>query len=468
MSLAARTNLLLIDRSGNVVPTPTNHVSFALQPPSTIGLTNQIPKPSRGTPQSEIVRQRILESKTGRPWFPNTPPVLMPYLASLDEQGNTALQPGGLISFDPLSQYPQAAKYWLSEYGLRYSFDQSLSMLSMTDVNSGSGALQYYTADFSGKWAITEAPNEGRATWLSLQADVQLGLSSDSRNQLPQSNLGVIASPNANVYGPNGFWLSEVAWQQSLLDGQLVFLVGEVNQGNYFDANDFAGNSRGQFLNFGFNKNIVLPLPYNNLGLNLQYQPSPNWYAMFGMGALNQAPGSSPFDHLTFQDWSYLLEFGLTPKDVFGLGPGVYRLEPFVATVNGVTQAGVGLNGQQHLGAESPFGWFGRFGVAGSQVGVDGAAAQASTGLALQAPLKYAGLFTGRSNDYLGAGFLWLRPSDGRQPTYHSDEYGMEVTYALQVTPLVSIQPDLQVIWDPANNPAAQAVIFQLQLNAAW
>jgi carbohydrate-selective porin OprB len=42
------------------------------------------------------------------------------------------------------------------------------------------------------------------------------------------------------------------------------------------------------------------------------------------------------------------------------------------------------------------------------------------------------------------------------------------VTYALQVTPLVSIQPDLQVIWDPANNPAAQAVTFQLQLNAAW
>jgi len=38
----------------------------------------------------------------------------------------------------------------------------------------------------------------------------------------------------------------------------------------------------------------------------------------------------------------------------------------------------------------------------------------------------------------------------------------------LQLTPLVSLQPDLQMIWDPADNPARRNLIFQLQINLTW
>src|SRR5258708_16407621 len=89
---------------------------------------------------------------------------------------------------------------------------------------------------------------------------------------------------------------------------------------------------------------------------------------MFGGGATNQQRGHSRFDNLSFDNWSYLLEFGLTPRNVLGLGPGVYRLQPFVAAVDGVTQVGVGLNVQQKLGPDSPFGSFGRFAVVGTHV----------------------------------------------------------------------------------------------------
>jgi hypothetical protein len=467
-STSASTNLLLIDHFGNAVVASTNQVSPSLYPPPTTGLTNQIPTTPRGAPQPDAVRERIEQSKTAPEWFPKTPPLLMPYLAGLDEQGNTDLQPGALFSNDPLSQYPQALKYWLSDVGVRYSFHQSLTLLSMSDVASGSGTLEYYTAALSGKWALAEIPGDGRGTWLSYQGNAQLGLSSASRTQLPQSNLGVIANPNANLYGPNGVWLQELALQQSLLDGQFVLIAGQVNQGNYLGANTYAGNSYGQFLNFAFCKDVVLPLPYNNLGLNLQYQPSTNWYATFGTGALNQSPGQSPFHDLTSRDWAYLLEFGLTPSDVFGWGAGVYRLQPFLATVDGVTQAGIDLNVQQRLGANSPFGWFGRFGVGGSSVTVDGAAAQVSTGLAWQGPLKSAGLLPERSNDYLGAGIVWNRAANNRNPVVHADEYGLETTYVFQLTPLTSVQPDFQTIWNPANNTAPHTLIFQLQFNVIW
>jgi porin len=212
----------------------------------------------------------------------------------------------------------------------------------------------------------------------------------------------------------------------------------------------------------------VLPLPANNLGLNLQFQPDERWYVMFGTGANNQPAGHSTFDNLSFDNWSYLLEFGLTPSNVFGLGPGIYRLQPFVATVDDATQAGVGLNVQQKLGADSPFGWFGRFGVGGTHVTRNGAEAQVATGFVMEAPLNHLGLCK-KLNDYLGAGFVWSRPSAALEPVAHKNEYGLEAGYVIQLTPLASLQPDVQVIWNPAGNPdAARNVVFQLQLNLVW
>jgi porin len=459
-------DLLLTDRFGRPVRVSTNAVPPSLQPPD---LGQQVPSPVRGASVSDEVRARIAQSKTGREWFPTTPPELMPYLGGLDDFGNTAFQDGALIPIEPQSLLAQKAKYALSDIGLRYTLWQSFTMVSMTDVASGSGALQYYTAAFLGKWAVTEVTNAGRAGWISAEANVQLGLSPASRAQRPQDNLGTIANPVANVYGPNGAWLSELAWQQSLAGGQVVVVAGLVDQSNYLDANNYANNSYGQFLNSALVNSLVLPLTYNNLGLNLQWQPTEAWYAMFGMGANNQLPHTSPFAELSFNNWSYLLEFGLTPKDVLGLGPGNYRLQPFIATVDGVTQEGIGLNIGQQLGTNSPFAWFGRFGVGGSQVTLNGAATQIATGFALEAPLKHAGLVPKLSNDYLAAGFIWSQPSAAFKPAAHTDEYGFETTYVLQLTPMATLQPDLQVIWNPASNPDAQHnIIFQLQLNLTW
>lgn len=464
----ASEHFLLNDRLGNITQVPTNEVHSSLHPPASTGLGQQIPVPAKGTTQSDNVRKRLIESKTGREWFPPTPPVIMPYLANVDEYGNTAIQPGPVFPIEPLSQVPQAGKYALSELGLRYSFYQSLTMVSMTDVATGASALQYYTATFLGKWAVTEVTEQGHAGWLSTEANIQLGLSPSSRVQSPQANLRTIVNPLSTVFGPNGIWISELAWQESLADGKLVMLAGMVDQSNYLDANSYANNSQGQFLNSAFVNSLVLPIPYNNLGLNLQFQPDERWYVMFSTGANNQPAGHSPLDNLSFDNWSYLLEFGLTPKNVLGLGPGVYRLQPFIAAVDGVTQAGVGLNVQQKLGLDSPFGWFGRFGVGGTHVTRDGAAAQAATGFVMEAPLKHLGLFP-NLNDYLGAGFVWSRTSAVLEPVARDNEYGLEAGYVLQLTPLASLQPDLQVIWNPAGNPnAARNVVFQLQLNFIW
>ena len=477
LSAEPRTNappshFLLHDSLGNVVRASTNDVHRSLHPPAAVGARRQIPATTKGVPQSEEVRQRIVASKSGQEtlqWFPATPPVLAPYLGNLDEFGNTAVQPGAFFPTDPLSQTAQAGKYWLSGLGLCESFYQSLTTVQMSDTASGSSALQYYAVDFLGKWAVFEVPHGGPAGWLSTEVNVQLGLSSASRTQSPQGNLGTVVNPQANVFGPNGVWMSELAWQQSLLDGQLVLLAGLVDQGNYLDANSYANNSQAQFLNGAFVNNSVLPLPSNNLGLSAQWQPTSSWYVLFGTGANNQPPGQSPFQALGLHGWSYLLELGLTPKNVLGLGPGAYRLQPFLATVSGQTQAGLGLNAQQQLGPNSPFACFARAGVSGSQVTLGGASAQVSGGLVMAAPLKQAGLVPKLSNDLLGLGLVWSQASATTQTVCHENEYGLETFYALQLTPTIKLQPDLQVVWNRAfSRDAGPTFVCQLQINIAW
>lgn len=447
----------MTDGIGDVRAVGTNEVDSSLQPSSPDALKQQFPATPKGVPMGDQVLQRILDCKTalqGLQWFPCTPPVLMPYLANLDEEGNTAIQPGPLFATDPVSQYVQAAKYGLSDLGFRYTFYQSIATVSMSDAASGSSALQYYTAKFLGKWAVFEEPGGATAGWLSTEADFESGLSPASRSQTPQGNLGSLVVPNNTIVGINGAWISELAWQQSFLSGHFLLLAGLIDESNYLDANKYANNSQGQLLNSALVNSMVLPLPYNNLGFNLQWQPTKEWYVMFASGANNQLPGQSPFNNLGINNWSHILEFGWTPKDVLGLGDGAYRIQPFVATVNGRTQGGVGLNVQQRLGQGSPFGYFGRFGIGGADVTFLGAAAQVGTGLVLEAPLKYAGLVPKLSNDYLGAGFIWSQPAAPLQPAAHENEYGFEATYALQVTPLMSIAPDFQVIWIRRTIPA--------------
>ena len=469
---AVPSQFLLRDSLGKVGQVSTNSVHRSLHPPATVRVERQFPAPTKGAPQSEDVRQRIVASKSSQEklqWFPATPPVLAPYLGNLDEFGNTAIQPGGVFSKDPLSRMAQASKYWLSGLGLRESFSQSLTTVRMSDTASGSSTLQYYAADFLGKWAVFETPNGGPAGWLSAEVNVQLGLSVASRTQSPQGNLRTVVNPQANVFGPNGLWMSELAWQQSLLDGRLVLLAGLVDQGNYLDANSYANNSQSQFVNGAFVNSSALPLPSNNLGLCVQWQPTSSGYVLFGTGANNQPPGQSPLENLSLHDWSYLLELGLTPKDVLGLGPGVYRLQPFLATVSGQTQAGLGLNLQQQLGENSPFACFARAGVSGSQVTLGGASAQVSSGFAMIAPLKQVGLAPKLSNDLLGLGLVWSQASARTQAVDHENEYALETFYALQLTPTIKLQPDLQIVWNPAFSPEpGPALVGQLQLNIAW
>ncbi len=461
-------NMLLLDSMGRVVSVPTNEVPSALQPGAAIGLRRQIPDPTKGASMPREIQQRLGTGAPGFQFFPAQRPPLMSYLASQDDYGNTAIRPGALFSsFAPLEGPVQNGKYWLSEYGFCYSLQQTLTFVSMGDVKKGDSDLSYYTFDLKSKWALFNAPEAGTAGWISSQVEAKTGLNSAGSSQSAKSNLGTLTDPTGIWSDVNGFRVPELAWQQSARQGEIVLVAGMVSQRNYIDANAYADSGRSKFINSALINSMVLPLAQYNFGFNLQWQPVDEWYAMAGGSMGNAQAGNAPWTDFSGNNWSLPGEIGYAPRDLFDLGPGIYRIQPFAAEVNGATGGGLCFDLQQQLGSDSPLGWFGRFGFGGKKVS-DGASAQVGTGFVLQGPFKHL-LLQRTSNDLLGTGFVWSQPSSTTKTVYHENEYVWETVYALQLTPTIKIQPDFQMIWDPAfHKDTDHAMVFQLQLAMAW
>lgn len=398
-------------------------------------------------------------------WFPATQPKLASYLASINQYDDNCLRSGALFASDPVSEAAQWVKRELAKVGITYRLNQAYGLEVMSDVTRGKNVLNVYTMQLLANWVIFDSPDIGNtAGWIGLQANAGIGLGVNAQQQSPHQNIGAADWPNLGWVTPEAY-ISQLSWNQSFLDGSLVVQVGLMDTTLVIDTNEYANNQYAQLMNWAFVNSLVLPYSFNALGAVVQWQPCEWFYAMFATQANNTPAGRPPWYAVSGDYWSYMWEFGLVSEDTFGLGPGTYRLQPFYGTHQGRSGGGIALNVEQQLGAESSLGYFGRFGISSAALSmVNGASAQVATGLALSAPN-----FTGRihnASDFLAAGFLWTQSSD--PAAIHRDELGVEVTYVFSITPTLTLQPDLQVIWDPVYGTSDTNVVFQLQAVFTW
>jgi porin len=408
-------------------------------------------------------------SPTKIQWFPSKQPDLASYLSGLDKFSDSALQPGALLQNDPLSRWAQHVKEQLANFGFSYQLQHALGYTTRPDdILSGSEHVGYSSFELYAKQLVFHVPDSGTAGWLSFELDGGTGLGTSGRRTNPAAVLGSLADPAGILSPVNGVYLSELAWQQSFAHGTAVIVAGMVDLTNYLDNNTYASSSFSQFQNSAFLNSMVLPITSGGLGINVQWQPADDRYFLLGVAQNNESLARSPLNHLEVSHMSYLFEAGYVPPNFLGLGPGAYRLQPFVATVDGVNQGGIGLNINQQL--SSQLGFFGRLGVGGAKVSnIQGASTQIATGLVLQNPLKLVGLRSQDSNDFLGIGFVWSQPSKSQRPAAHFNEYGLELVYTFQLTATMLLKPDLQTIWNPVNSRQGNVdVLFQLPLVMTW
>ena len=398
---------------------------------------------------------------------PAEPPKLMPYLASTNLLDADCLEPGGLIAQDPISDAAQGVKTALAGLGINYALWQAYAFVGVTGAQSGQRtAFNYYASEVYATWnAFSTAEMGGTAGWLTLGASAGTGLGFDGGAESPGTSIGSIGEP-MGIENQQHVFVQQLAWQQSFLDGQLVVTAGLVNPDYYLDLNTYSNNPYNQLLNQEFWTTTLMPWSQQSMGVVVQWQPADWFYALWSSGANNTLPGQAPFSDLSSSDWTNTFEVGLVAEDLLGLGPGIYRAIPFVATVDGSTGAGLLVNLEQRLGRDGPLGAFVRAGFGNSNVtSLGGTEAIVSGGFVVEATSGSS--FLREQRAFLALGAYWL--DSALEGTPNGQEWGFEVTYVLPLTPTLTLQPDLQLILDPVSNAEHDASLaLTLQLNMLW
>jgi porin len=240
-------------------------------------------------------------------------------------------------------------------------------------------------------------------------------------------------------------------------------MIGTIDTSSYLDQNIYAANWNGNLTNSAFGSNPCLPLEWANWGYLTAWQPCKNFYAMYTTTGCNGEINHNPFQYISSNAWVHLAEFGFITDDFLGLGEGTYRLQYTFTRYKGESGHGAAFNIQQQLGRGSQLGFFSRCGIMDPEAAtVSNVRAAATAGLVLQAPFSSNGWGSAANNDQLALGFLWERAA--QSPHRHKNEYGLELSAVVQLTPTFFIQPDVQYIFNPVQQTDHSGeLILQMQ-----
>jgi porin len=235
--------------------------------------------------------------------------------------------------------------------------------------------------------------------------------------------------------------MSVLNWTQGFIDNRVGYAVGRLAFDAYLDANTFQ-TPTGGFLNRGFFLNPTLPTTgVGALGLVAEAFVTEN--IRIGGQIYDANAQNGNWDYDTFQEHEFITaaEIGWSPsrarhqKDLVQL---TYWAKDRLDDMATQSQPGHGLamTWTWQFQRWTPFFRY------GNSNGGGGVAARkyAATGFKVQA------LF----DQMISAGAAWSEPADQTL----RDEYAFEVSYVYQLSQNFSLTPDIQLVIDPADNPA--------------
>lgn len=435
---------------------------------------NQLTRRQPGVPtRAQVLHQtRSRDEDTtkapcrGWRFMPATPQKFMPYLDSLFVPGNTCAEPCEIMNQDMVSTSAQWVKNALSQYGMQYDLTASYNFTSVKpSPHHHRGDFSAFNFSMTGTWFLAKDCDNSQGVFLTFEADWGPGTNYTERHSSAQQSLGSLSNPQGSLRGGNGVFLPQLALGYSGFDGKWVAMVGTLDLSNYLDQNAYSPSWAGGLMNQSFAYNPCLPLTWANFGFLTAWQPCNNFYAMYATTSTNTGVNQNPFNDLSSNYWAHVGELGFIFEDAMGMGAGTYRLQGTIVDHEGKTGAGIGINLQQQMGRNSRLGFFTRAGYMGQHASrLTGVKCSATAGFMLQAPFTGAGWGSRSNNENISFGFLWERAAASQRPAKHMDEYGLELSTVVQLTPTFFLQPDVQYIFNPVHATDKDgAVVLQLQ-----
>lgn len=244
--------------------------------------------------------------------------------------------------------------------------------------------------------------------------------------------------------------VSTLAWEQELIEGQLILFAGQFDPDGLFDENAFAGDDRLSFIAEPLSNNPVQPGLDPGLGITMGLNATGFWYIR-GRVLDGNANGEYPdVESLGDDTWAYQAETALL-SSFEGYGQGTYRVSYrwIDATRRAPSGKAVALSIDQEIGPK--LGTFVRYSI--------GDGDRAGTKQFFSAGIVLTEAF-GYDDDWLGLGIFWGDPSEDEL----REEYGLEAFWRLQLTRHLQLTPDLQ-LWRPSNDRDADLrAVFSIRM----
>ena len=326
------------------------------------------------------------------------------------------------------------------EIGTSYSALYQYSTKSITPQNendAASGVLEFF-----GKWNIFHS-NEGKNPgYLGFKIKWSHKIFSD----IPPTNLDrEIGSlwQTTTTFNNQPISLDQIWWQQSLFNNKVTYRIGKVDQSDFVDFYMYSSAKRF-FLNEAFSQNPTIPFPDPGFMGFIKVQPNDIFYVLFSLGNLRTDAGD--FDIKSFfkdRDYFTTLELNFAPLAKKLGYDGNYHITLWhsdeIKEQNKPSSQGFSINISRLI--DNKYGVFLRYGYSADGNFTD-VKQLLSLGFGIAGPFDTQG-------DFFGAAFAVGQPVEGSLRT----QYLFETLYRIQITPIIQFTPDVQLIFNPSNNP---------------
>jgi len=357
-------------------------------------------------------------------------------------------EPESIYQFDTLQRWGAPWFDWKAlmkeEHGLSLGFTYHVLYQHASDVVSGDSDAWGQIFRFQGNWVAlgrgTGSP--GRLEW---RAEYRSDFGSPPSPSELGGATGAAALNSGFGYSPEfDLDLPVLNWTQVFNEQTAGFAVGRLAFDVYLDAFLFQTFSRG-FLNRAFLVNPTLGTTgIGALGGVAKGFVTKNVWIGGQIHDANAASGEFDFDTVSEGEWLKAVEVGWAPS--------IERYK-----TDRVQLTWWHKDERDDAGVSDGQGWavsaswkvaeqfipFTRFGDSDGGAGV---AAETAASLGLEYAI--------RPDQALSVGFGWADPAASGL----DDEYVIETSYKLQLSPNFSLMPDVQLLIDPANNPDEDTV----------
>jgi porin len=325
------------------------------------------------------------------------------------------------------------------EHGLVFGFSgwllyQGASAVKPdTDDNALGGIFR-----FQGLWKIfgRDGGNAGRIEW---RVENRGNIGDNIAPATLGSNVGAVGLNTGHPYNEEfDLDIAVLNWTQGFFNNRAGFAIGRLAYDAYLDTMPFQTPSGG-FLNRGLFLNPTLPTTgVGALGLAAEGFVSNN--IRIGAQIYDANAKNGNWDYDTFQESEFItaVEIGWSPTIARAKTDLVQFTYWTKDELNETTRAGEGwvMSATWQFTKWAPFFRYGNSNGGGNVTAKE----YASTGFKMKSAFDQT----------ISLGTAWSKPADDTL----RDEYVIEASYIYQLSKNLSFTPDIQLIIDPANNPA--------------